>query len=179
MCKVIEYKLVEGFEDYMVSSDGKVWSLKYGKIKELKLPHSSTGYTHVALYKNNERADMDVHVLVLSAFVERPSANHEVDHINAIRDDNRLENLHWVLRKENLNNPRRREAVSKALTNHPAKSTPVVCLETGEEYPSVHEASRQTGIHQRSISSCINGKRKSAGGFHWAKFVKGENPIYE
>lgn len=29
MCKVVEYKLIEGYPDYMVSSDGKVWSLNY------------------------------------------------------------------------------------------------------------------------------------------------------
>ena len=36
-----------------------------------------------------------------------------------------------------------------------------------EEYPSLVEASRQTGCNQGHICDCCKGKRKSAGGFIW------------
>ena len=35
------------------------------------------------------------------------------------------------------------------------------------EYPSIMEASRQTGCNQGHICDCCKGKRKSAGGFIW------------
>ena len=35
------------------------------------------------------------------------------------------------------------------------------------EYPSIMEASRQTGCNNSHISSCCKGERKSAGGFIW------------
>ena len=35
------------------------------------------------------------------------------------------------------------------------------------EYPSIMEASRQTGCYQQHICKCCKGKRKSAGGFIW------------
>ena len=35
------------------------------------------------------------------------------------------------------------------------------------EYPSIMEASRQTGCHHTSICECCKGKLKSAGGFIW------------
>ena len=35
------------------------------------------------------------------------------------------------------------------------------------EYPSIHEAERQTGCYQQNICKCCKGKRKSAGGFIW------------
>ena len=35
------------------------------------------------------------------------------------------------------------------------------------EYPSIMEASRQTGCHYQSICACCKGERKSAGGFIW------------
>jgi hypothetical protein len=41
---------------------------------------------------------------------------------------------------------------------------------TGEilqEFPSAHEASRQTNINRGSISSCCRGERKTAGGYTW------------
>ena len=48
-----------------------------------------------------------------------------------------------------------------------AKYKKVLCIETGEIFPSVKEASRQLGISNSSISMCCRGKRKSAGGYHW------------
>ena len=35
------------------------------------------------------------------------------------------------------------------------------------EYPSIMEASRQTGCRNGSICECCKGKRKSTGGFIW------------
>ena len=39
-------------------------------------------------------------------------------------------------------------------------------------YKSVSHAVRETGIHQGNISSCLNGRRKTAGGYRWSY----ENP---
>ena len=46
-----------------------------------------------------------VHRLVASAFLSNPAGKPEVDHKNTIRSDNRVSNLRWATRKENLNNP--------------------------------------------------------------------------
>ena len=36
-----------------------------------------------------------------------------------------------------------------------------------KEYPSIHEAGRQTGVALPSIRACIKGRCKTAGGFIW------------
>jgi len=46
----------------------------------------------------------------------------------------------------------------------------VLCVETGEIFESVHEAERQTGVNQSTISKACSGKRKTAGGYHWQFF---------
>lgn len=46
-----------------------------------------------------------------------------------------------------------------------AKSKKVLCVETGEVFSSIKDAYRKTGI--RNISKVCQGKRKTAGGFHW------------
>ena len=44
----------------------------------------------------------------------------------------------------------------------------IKCIETGIIYTSISQASKETKIKRQSISMCVNGKRKSAGGF---KFI--------
>lgn len=171
MCKVVEYKLIEGYPDYMVSSDGKVWSLNYhhtGKMKELK-PWMTSGYLYVGLWNDNTLIKKRVHRLVAEAFIDNPDNLPQVNHKDEDKTNNSVGNLEWCTAEYNLNYGARNERSAKTLTNHKAFSIPVVCLETGVVFPSAHEASRQTGIDQRNISACCNGKQKTAGGYHWAK----------
>lgn len=46
----------------------------------------------------------------------------------------------------------------------------VLCVETGETFESINDVQRKTGICQGNISNACNGKRNTAGGFHW-KYV--------
>ena len=43
----------------------------------------------------------------------------------------------------------------------------VLCVETGEVFESIGEASRKTGINDGNISKVCLGKRKTTGGYHW------------
>lgn len=44
---------------------------------------------------------------------------------------------------------------------------PIICIETNTEYISAMEVERQLGINNSSVTACCNGKRKTAGGYHW------------
>lgn len=176
---VIEYKLIEGFGDYIVSSDGKVYSLKHGKMKEKKPWVNKSGYLDVLLWANGRHVHKLIHRLVARAFISNPDNLPEVNHKDEVKTNNCVGNLEWCTSEYNKNFGSRGERVAKALINHPDLSVPVVCLETGVVYPSVSEASRQTGVHYQHISNCCNGKRQTAGGYHWARFIKGDNQIYD
>jgi len=45
----------------------------------------------------------------------------------------------------------------------------VICLETGQKYESINDASRDTGINKKGISGCCRRKKhyNTAGGYHW------------
>lgn len=97
-----EWKYIEGFEDYQVSNLGRVKSLKLGRNNILKARKNGSGYLQVLLY-GKKKINSAVHRLVLVHFKPIDNfQNLEVNHINGIKDDNKLENLEWVTHSENL-----------------------------------------------------------------------------
>jgi hypothetical protein len=97
-----EWRPVKGFEDYFVSCGGNVISTKTGKILKPHLNHK--GYHVVTLYKESKGHSRRVHRLVADAFLPNPDKLPEVDHINAVRNDNEVTNLRWVSGSENTRN---------------------------------------------------------------------------
>ena len=61
--------------------------------------------------------------------------------------------------------------MSVAQKNRPDHSKPVLCVETGEIYPSINEVSRHTNIDISTISNVCRGRLKTSGGFHW-KYIE-------
>ena len=46
-------------------------------------------------------------------------------------------------------------------------SKEVVCVETGEVFSSIRQASKSSNVDFSAIAKCCKGKRKTAGGCHW------------
>ena len=107
-----EIKDINGFAGYFIDTDGIVWTNKNGKsktplseLKLLKLSKKKTGYVYANIYfgigKHN-RASLRVHRIVWETFRGPIPEVFVVDHINNIKDDNRLENLQLLTPSENL-----------------------------------------------------------------------------
>ena len=104
---------IKGYEgSYQVSSLGRVKSLArvieyrkgiYGNKKEiiLKTFKDRKGYLKYKLCKNGKEKSVISHRLVALAFLHNLNQKPEVNHINGIKDDNRLENLEWCTSSEN------------------------------------------------------------------------------
>lgn len=86
--------------DYYVSNQGHIFSKKSGRF--LKYDLNSTGYRRVTLYLKNGKKRVFVHHLVAHYFIAPRKDNLEVDHINRNRTDNRVENLQYLSKKDNL-----------------------------------------------------------------------------
>lgn len=96
------WRPVAEFEEYFVSSFGRIIRTKTGRILKPVINHK--GYLIVQLCKEGHRKNMRVHRLVAETFIPNPDNLPEVDHINGDRQDNRTENLRWVTGSANTRN---------------------------------------------------------------------------
>jgi hypothetical protein len=107
------WKPIHNYEGlYEISSHGNVKSFgryrthcrggkRFCKGRILK-PINNHGYLYVQLVKNEKIVRYAIHRLVLFAFSPTDVGNLQVNHKNAIKSDNRLENLEWTTSLENI-----------------------------------------------------------------------------
>lgn len=157
---------IQGYEGlYSISNFGRVYSHKSNRY--LSPVKRTDGYLHVSLCKDGEVKYMKVHRLVLSAFSPRDDSDClDCNHINGVKDDNRLENLEWSTRAKNM-----RHSVDVLGNDHGTNRKAVAQFSIDGirigVFRSARDAERETGVHNGNICSCAKGSRKQAGGFIW------------
>lgn len=178
-----KWKDVNGYEGiYMVSNYGNVCSVgrcfirKNGRVlhrKGCKLSPciNKDGYRQVTLRKNGIGQTYRIASLVSEAFLCKKDGS-EVDHINANRKDDRVENLRYVTHKENCNNLHFIENQKKRnLRMKSLKNKRVFQLDQFfgiiKEWISLSEACRILGMDPSTVSKACRNHRKTAYGFKW------------
>lgn len=102
------WKDAKGYEGlYQISNLGKVKRLVSVKCKKERFlsitKDRKSGYCRVMLCKNNKTKRFLIHRLIAEHFIPNPENKPCIDHINGVKDDNRIENLRWCTYKENNN----------------------------------------------------------------------------
>ncbi len=96
------------------------WDNKLDKLLPKEI-HKNFGYQVVTTKFGCKR----VHRIIYETFIGEIPKGYEIDHINTIRNDNRLTNLRLVTHKENMNNKLSRKHISESkIGNTNAKGKP-------------------------------------------------------
>ena len=96
------FRSIDGYENYAVSSFGRVKNVKTGKI--LKGSVNSRGYCLVGIYEDGVMKTFTVHRLVACAFIKNPNDKECVDHKNNDKTNNHINNLRFATANENQHN---------------------------------------------------------------------------
>lgn len=92
---------VTDYDDYYISSLGRVKSIKYNKDRYLKPSDNGKGYKNIILYKNSVGKSHYIHRLVALAFLQNDLNLSEVNHIDGDKSNNKLSNLEWLSSSDN------------------------------------------------------------------------------
>jgi hypothetical protein len=150
---------------YEVSTGGRVRSIERTVIRsdgrrrtfsgrELTVRIDSEGYPTVSITKRNVMTKIRVHVLVCETFHGlKPTAAHEVRHLNGNRSQSHASNLQWGTRSENV-----RDAVNHGTHNHIRKTH---CV-NGHEFTPENTIRRAKGTRQCRVCYLAYHKRYNA-----------------
>lgn len=181
-------KDIEGFEDYQITDDGRVWSKKQNKW--LKQYQNKKGYCLVTLYNGSKdkRFTKQIHRLVAETFISNPDNLPQINHKDECKHNNSVENLEWCDGKYNINygTALKRAALKNSIIQKGKKPTEQCRIAQIEavskkvkqfnkkgvllaEYSSISDAAKSIG-HPKSggdIGKCCRGLKKTCIGFIW------------
>ncbi len=153
--------------DEEVWKEYKPMSIRVSNMGRIKPPHchiiygSKTGEGYLS-YGESKKL---VHIIIAEAFLPNPEKKPEVNHKDKIRSNNKLENLEWATKSEqmihshqNNSNPNR-YSTSRAVKQYDLERNFI------GEYKSIKEASRKTGCSISCIYNVCSGLSKSHKGY--------------
>jgi len=153
---------INGFENYLVSKDGKIFTLLRNKLLELE--YAPTGYVKVRICNNNECYIFYVHQLVAKTYIPNPNNYDKINHKDLNKHNNTINNLEWCTDSMNMIH----NAVNKPEFSKKVKQINKDTNELINVYNSIKEASISTNSNNTSIIHCCSGKYNTANGYKWS-----------
>jgi hypothetical protein len=138
------------------------------KEKYRKIVTDKDGYSIVDLYKNGIGKMMKVHRLVGSAFLDKKDEKSQINHINGIKNDNKVENLEWCDASENqlhafkigLKKPQINNEIPILMYDKKSK-------ELIMHFQSLSKAALYLGCRTSDVSANLKNRQKSVRGFYF------------
>lgn len=174
------WKDIPWFEDRYQSSNmwkvrSKPWIIKkkwlmFYEWKVLQPGFSQGWYMLCVLSIAWKCKTYSVHRLIAKTFIQNPQNKPQVNHINCIRHDNRVENLEWCTHSENQRYKFFMGRWPKPESyRHRQKHIQQLDIDWNfvKEWVWIGEVSRILGINRWNIQMCLRWIKNSAGWFKW------------
>lgn len=182
-----EWRDIDGYVGYyQVSNKGRVRSLdrtintseRFGGIRKISgkiLACSKVeGYPAVSLCKNGSENKEFVHRLVAKAFIPNPDNKPEVNHIDANRANDSVENLEWVTHLENMQHSERLGLRTVNIKDAIDATKRPVIRSDGKTFESLADAGRALGYSNgKEVNKVLSGNRKHINGYTFKYFDNG------
>ena len=169
------WKPILGFEQfYEISNLGNIKSLPrtakakngnfYLRKERILKPCLKPIYESVNLCGIHNRRQEYIHRLVAETFIPNPNNKPQVNHINGLKTDNRVENLEWCTHKENMTHAKEKGLKKQTYgTNNPnAKLTKEQVIKIRESYSdgilNMPQLAIKYGVSCSLISGIVNRK---------------------
>ena len=142
-------------ERYKIFPNGEIFGPSQ---KALKPRPNGQGYLRICLVKQNKNVDRYVHRLVCQAFHGLPpTKNHQVDHINGCRSDNKYTNLRWLTKSENLS--RRLPIRGSESPNSKLNEDDVLMIRSSKYYKGFdRDIADNLGVARETVRDIRNGR---------------------
>jgi len=114
-------------EDYEITRDGRVFSLKYGKRNLMKTRINKFGYEIVSLCFNGKSRTFKLHQLVANAFIPNPLNLPQINHIDGVKSNNNDWNLERCTQSHNM-----KEAYRLGLIGFNVRNSKVIDIQVRE-----------------------------------------------
>jgi hypothetical protein len=149
-------KEIKDYEKYIISNKGDIYIKE--TMQKMGTYLSNNGYLRIGLTKDNKKTNFLVHRLVAISYLENIDNKIQVNHINGIKTDNRLDNLEWATMEENM-----QHAYKNGLMKGFYDCAYKIVLDTsnGVFYESVKEASYLLKMNYSTLRSMLQGHRKN------------------
>lgn len=168
-----QWKVLTGYDGkYYVSRNGEVYSVYRNKLLQGTLNHK--GYKIIRLTHNKKAKTLILHRIIAKEFIPNPENKEQVNHLNAIKTDNRVENLEWVTVIENRthaleNNLVNKNSIPQAIYMTNLKTNETILVNSAYDamkiiHPDLKVNNEWRSKH-RKIREILMGKRKSHYGY--------------
>lgn len=98
-------KNIEGYSNYFCNSNGFLFTRNWKNnsiTRQMKPAHDKKGYLRTVMVDDlGNHKTVKMHRVIATAFIPNPKNKPFVNHLNGIKDDNRVSNLEWCTPKEN------------------------------------------------------------------------------
>jgi hypothetical protein len=150
--KQTAYKINQG--DYLIYQDGRLFNEKTKKFK--KWSKDANGYIRCTIWNSNMPITVSQHRLLAEMFIPNPLNKLQVNHINGIKHDNRIDNLEWVTQSENS-----LHSFANGLQKVTRPCKKVIDTSNNKIYESVTEAAKDNTISRSYLSNMLTSKNNN------------------